>query len=97
MHNAHIHEYAPSAQFGHEPKRERKLLLHKKQISKIIGHITRKGMTAIPLKIYLNAKGRIKVEIALATGLKTHDKRAAIKEKEWNRQKQRVLKQGSHE
>jgi SsrA-binding protein len=97
LHNAHIHEYAPSAQFGHTPRRERKLLLHKKQISKIIGNITRKGMTAIPLKIYLNSKGRIKIEIALATGLKNHDKRAATKEKEWNRQKQRVLKQGSHE
>ncbi len=97
LHNAHINEYAPSAQFGHEPKRERKLLLRKRQVSKIIGQITRKGMTAIPLKIYLNDKGRIKIEIALAVGLKNHDKREALKTKEWNRQKQRVLKQGTYE
>jgi SsrA-binding protein len=97
LHNAHIHEYAPSAQFGHEPRRERKLLLRKRQISKIIGQITRKGMTAIPLKIYLNNKNLIKIEIALAVGLKNHDKRQALKTKEWNRQKQRVLKQGANE
>jgi len=97
LHNAHINEYAPSAQFGHAPKRERKLLLRKRQISKIIGQITRKGMTAIPLKIYLNDRGCIKIEIALAMGLKNHDRRAAVKTKEWNRQKQRVLKQESLE
>lgn len=97
LHNAHINEYAPSAQFSHTPRRDRKLLLRKRQVSKIIGQITRKGMTAIPLKIYLNAKGLIKIEMALAVGLKTHDKRAALKTKEWNRQKQRILKQGSKE
>jgi len=97
LHNAHINEYAPSAQFGHTPRRDRKLLLRKRQVSKIIGQITRKGMTAIPLKVYLNDKGRIKIEIALATGLKNYDKRANLKTKEWNRQKQRVLKQGAYE
>lgn len=92
LHNAHIHEYTPAQQFGHSPKRDRKLLLHRRQINKIIGQITRKGMTAVPIKIYLNARGRIKLELALATGMKKEDKRQALKEKEWKREQHRVLK-----
>lgn len=93
LHNAHIPEYAPAQQFGHQPKQDRKILLHKRQINKIIGSITRKGMTAVPLKVYLNEKGRIKLEIALAVGLKKADKRQTIKEKEWNREQHRILRQ----
>jgi SsrA-binding protein len=90
---AHISEYAPSSHFGHPPLRERKLLLHKRQIHKIMGNIQRKGMTAVPLHLYLNEKGRIKLEIALAVGLKAPDKRHLLKEREWNRDKQRLMKQ----
>jgi SsrA-binding protein len=97
LHNAHIHEYAPSGQFGHAPRRDRKLLLHKRQINRIIGGLVKKGQTAIPLTLYVTGKGLIKLEISLATGLKKHDKREHIKQKEWNRQKMRVLKQGQHE
>jgi SsrA-binding protein len=97
LHNAHIHEYHPSAQFGHSPRRDRKLLLHKRQINRIIGGLRKKGQTAVPLKLYLTSRGMIKLEIALASGLKKHDKRESIKQKEWNRQKMRVLKQGQNE
>lgn len=92
LHNTHIAAYKPALFFGHSPRRERKLLMHKKQIYKISGGITRKGMTAIPLKLYINAKGLIKLEIALAIGKKKEDKRQSIKEKEWKRQQHRVLK-----
>lgn len=92
LHNAHIAEYSPAHQFGHAPYRERKLLLHKRQIHKIVGAVTRKGMTAVPLKIYANAKGKIKIEFALALGMKKHDKRQSIRDKEWQRQKHRTLK-----
>jgi SsrA-binding protein len=92
LHNAHINEYAPAQQFGHRAQRDRKLLLHRRQINKIIGQITRKGMTAVPIKIYLNGQGKIKVDLALATGMKKEDKREALKEKEWKREQHRVLK-----
>ena len=92
LHNMHISEYLPAKLFGHPPKRERKLLLHKKEIRRLIGKITRKGLTLIPLKIYLNEKGKIKVELALALGNKNFDKRQILKEKEWKRQKQRIFK-----
>lgn len=89
---AHISEYSHASHFGHDPLRQRKLLLHKRQMNKIMGQIQRKGMTAVPLQIYLNEKGKIKLELALAVGLKAHDKRHILKEREWNREKQRVLK-----
>ena len=94
LHKAHIPEYAASSRQNHDPLRERKILMHRRQINRIIGQITRKGMTAIPLKIYINDKGRMKMEVALAQGLKKHDKRQAIKDKEWKREKHRILKKG---
>lgn len=93
LHKSHIPEYASSSIQNHTPLRERKILMHKRQIRRIIGHVTRKGMTAIPIKVYENKKGLIKMEIALALGLKKHDKRQVIKEKEWDREKHRILKQ----
>lgn len=92
LQGAHIKEYAPATHFGHTPLRPRKLLLKKKQINKIMGQVTRKGMTAVPLKIYLNDKGKIKIEIALAVGLKKHDKREVLKEREWKKNKQKIFK-----
>lgn len=93
LHHAHIHEYEPARHFGHTPLRQRKILLRRRQINKIIGSITRKGMTAIPLKIFLNDRSLIKVDLALAVGTKKEDKRHAIKAKEWARIQHRVLKQ----
>lgn len=89
--NANIPQYAAGNRFNHEPKRARKLLLHRSQISKLIGAIQREGRTVVPLQIYFNPKGRAKIEIALATGKKAHDKRATIKERDWQRQRSRLL------
>ncbi|MFI4998817.1 MAG: SsrA-binding protein SmpB [Reyranellales bacterium] len=89
--NATIPEYAAGNRFNHEPRRPRKLLMHKNQINKLIGAIQREGRTVVPLQIYFNPKGRAKIEIALATGKKAHDKRATIKERDWQRQRSRLL------
>lgn len=74
-----------------DPQRTRKLLLHKKELARLIGAVNQKGQTCIPLSLYWKGN-RVKCEIALATGKKDHDKRASIKEREWNRDKQRVMK-----
>lgn len=89
--NLHIPEYAPAQRFNHEPKRARKLLLHKKEINRLLGKVQRDGYTLIPLSIYFNDRGRAKCELGLARGKKAHDKREAIKERDWNREKRRVL------
>ena len=77
-----------------EPTRTRKLLLHKAEISKLIGKVERSGYTLVPLDLHYKA-GRIKLEIGLAKGKKLHDKREAEKDKDWNREKQRLIKQNS--
>ncbi len=74
-----------------DPQRTRKLLLHKKELARLIGAVNQKGQTCIPLALYWKGN-RVKCEIALATGKKAHDKRATIKEREWNRDKARVMK-----
>ena len=89
--NATIPEYASGNRFNHEPRRPRKLLLHRAQINKLIGAIQREGRTVVPLQIYFNPKGRAKIEIALATGKKAHDKRQSIKDRDWQRQRSRLL------
>ena len=89
--NADIPEYAAGNRFNHERKRPRKLLLHKRQINVLIGAIQREGRTVVPLQVYFNEKGRAKVEIALATGKQAHDKRQSIKERDWKRQRARLL------
>ncbi len=89
--NATIPEYAGGNRFNHEPRRPRKLLLHRSQVNKLIGAIQRQGRTVVPLQIYFNEKGRAKLEIALALGKKAHDKRASIKERDWQRQRSRLL------
>jgi len=90
--NANIPVYEQANQFNHEPKRPRKLLLHKRQVVKLIGAIQRKGMTLVALSIYFNDKGRAKVGLALAKGKNTVDKRETIKERDWNRDKARILR-----
>jgi len=92
--NAYIPEYLQANQFNHETKRPRRLLLHKRQINRLMGAIERQGMTVVPLKVYFNERGRAKVEIALAKGKQLHDKRQSDKEKDWNREKGRILKEG---
>jgi SsrA-binding protein len=91
MVNSDIPEYASGNRFNHERKRARKLLLHKRQINVLIGAIQRHGRTVVPLEVYFNEKGRAKVEIALATGKQAHDKRQSIKERDWKRQRARLL------
>ena len=90
--NATIPEYLQGNRFNHAPKRRRKLLLHRRQINKLIGAIEREGMTLVPLRLYFNDKGRAKVELALAKGKKLHDKRETEKKRDWNREKGRLLR-----
>lgn len=90
--NVHIPEYLEANRFNHNPKRARKLLLHRREINKLIGKVKLKGYTLVPLAIYFNEKNRAKVELGLAKGQAKLDKRATIKEREWNREKQRVIK-----
>ncbi|MGD0633300.1 MAG: SsrA-binding protein SmpB [Beijerinckiaceae bacterium] len=90
--NATIPEYLQGNRFNHEPKRHRKLLLHAKEIAKLAHGVEREGMTIVPLKIYFNDQGRAKVEIALAKGKQLHDKRETEKQRDWNREKSRLMK-----
>lgn len=89
LHNMNITEYKQANKQNHEPKRPRKLLLHKTQINKIMGRIQEKGLTLVPLELYFNAKGLVKMEIGIGKGKKLHDKRETIKQREQNRSKQR--------
>lgn len=89
--NANIPLYASGNRYNHEPKRPRKLLLHRSQINKLIGAIQREGRTVVPLQVYFNERGRAKIEIALAKGKQAHDKRQSIKDRDWKRQRSRLL------
>lgn len=90
--NADIPPYKQANRFNHEPRRPRKLLLHRKQIDKLMGAVQRDGQTIIPLKLYLNDAGKAKLEIALAKGKKLHDKREASAERAWQRDKARLMR-----
>ena len=90
--NADIPPYKQANRFNHEPRRHRKLLLHRKQIDKLIGAVQREGRTIIPVRLYLNEKGKAKLEIALAKGKKIHDKREAVAERDWQRDKARLMR-----
>jgi SsrA-binding protein len=90
--NAYIPEYSPAARFNHEPRRPRKLLLHKREATRLNAAVRKKGVTLVPLSIYFNDKGVAKVELALATGKQKHDKREATKTRDWNRQRARLLR-----
>ena len=90
--NADIPPYKQANRFNHEPRRPRKLLLHRKQIDRMIGAVQRDGQTIIPVKLYLNEAGKAKLEIALAKGKKLHDKREASAERDWQRDKARLMR-----
>ncbi|HWE46293.1 MAG TPA: SsrA-binding protein SmpB [Caulobacteraceae bacterium] len=90
--NADIPPYGQANRFNHEPRRPRKLLLHRKQIDRLIGAVQREGRTLIPLRLYFNEKGIAKLELALATGKKNHDKREAVAERDWQRDKARLMR-----
>ena len=91
--NAYIPGYAEANRFNHEERRPRKLLLHKREIAKLIGAVRREGMTLVPLRLYFNDRGRAKLELALARGRKLHDKREVEKARDWDRQKGRLLRE----
>jgi SsrA-binding protein len=90
--NANIPEYLEANRFNHQPKRPRKLLLHRRQVNKLMGAIQREGMTLIALKVYFNEKGRAKVELGLGKGKKNYDKRETEKTRDWNRDKARLMR-----
>jgi SsrA-binding protein len=90
--NADIPPYIQANRFNHEPRRPRKLLLHRKEIERLIGAVQREGRTIIPTKLYWNDKGMAKLELSLAKGKKAHDKREATAERDWQRDKARLLK-----
>ena len=92
--NSHIPSYKESSSNNHDPRRNRKLLLNKREINKLIGRVNREGFTLIPTKLYFK-KGKAKVEIAVAKGKKQYDKRHAKKDKDWNREKARLFRKSS--
>jgi SsrA-binding protein len=92
LYNAYIPEYLQANRFNHETRRPRKLLLHKREISRLIGAVDREGMTIVPLKIFFNDRGRAKVEVAVARGKKLHDKRETSKKRDWGREKPRLMR-----
>ncbi len=90
--NANIPEYKASAHFNHEPRRPRKLLLHRKQMNRLMGAVKREGVTIVPLALYFNERGRAKVELGLATGKRKSDKRQAERDRDWQRSKARLMR-----
>ncbi|MBY6241867.1 SsrA-binding protein SmpB [Methylosinus sp. Sm6] len=91
--NANIPEYLAGNRFNHEPKRLRKLLLKQREIAKLAQGVEREGMTIVPLRLYFNARGRAKLQIALGRGKKLHDKREVEKKRDWGREKSRLLRE----
>ena len=91
--NANIPEYSHGNRLNHEPKRPRKLLLHEREIEKMHKGLSREGMTLIPMSVYFNGRGRAKVELALAKGKKLHDKRETVKDRDWKRDQQRLMRE----
>jgi SsrA-binding protein len=92
LYNCHIAEYDKANQFNHSSRRTRKLLLHSREIKKIIGKIRLKGYTLIALSLFFNQKNIVKVELGVAKGKKLHDKRESIKEKDWKKDQARLMK-----
>ena len=90
--NANIPEYKASAHFNHQPRRPRKLLLHRKQVDRLLGAVRREGVTIVPLALYFNERGRAKVELGLAHGKKKADKRQAERDRDWQRSRSRLMR-----
>ena len=89
---AHINEYGGANKFNHEPTRARELLIKKREFNRLSGQIQTKGITLVPLSLYFNERGMAKCEVALVKGKKQHDKRATEKDRDWARQKSRVMR-----
>jgi SsrA-binding protein len=90
--NAYIPEYNQASRFNHEPKRQRKLLVHKREANRLAAATQREGMTLIPLRLYFNPKGIAKLELGIAKGKKLHDKRETEKKRDWQRDKARLMR-----
>jgi SsrA-binding protein len=93
--NSYLPEYLQANRFNHEPRRRRKLLVSKRELARLAQGVEREGMTLVPLKIYFNDRGRAKLLLAVARGKKLHDKRETEKQRDWNREKGRLLKERS--
>ncbi|MGI9464246.1 MAG: SsrA-binding protein SmpB [Aestuariivirgaceae bacterium] len=91
--NSHIPEYSQASRFNHEPRRKRKLLMHRREIDRLASGVQREGLTIVPLKLYFNDRGRAKLAIALARGKKMHDKRQTEKKRDWQREKSRLMRE----
>ncbi|MEM6616043.1 MAG: SsrA-binding protein SmpB [Pseudomonadota bacterium] len=91
--NAYIPEYLEANRFNHETRRPRKLLLNRREINRLMGAVQKEGQTLIPLRLYFNERGRAKLELALARGKKIHDKRQTERDRDWARQKARLLRE----
>lgn len=91
--NCHIPEYLQANRFNHEPRRPRRLLMHRREIDRLWGAVQREGMTIVPLKLYFNDRGIAKVQIAIARGKKLHDKRQTERDRSWDREKARLLRE----
>ena len=92
--NSYVSPYEGARTFGHEERRRRKLLVSKRELSKLWSETQRKGMTLVPLVLYFNHRGKVKLKIGIAKGKKAHDKRADQAKRDWGRQKQRLLRHG---
>jgi SsrA-binding protein len=91
--NAYIPEYTQASRFNHEPRRQRKLLVHKREADRLAAAIQREGMTLVPLRLYFNPRGVAKIELGIARGKKLHDKRETEKKRDWQRDKARLMRQ----
>ena len=95
LQGAHIPEYKAATHNNHEPRRLRKLLVHRRELAKLVGQVRREGYTLVPLAIYFNERGIAKLEVGLARGKKKADKRQDVKAREWDRRKSRLLRERS--
>jgi len=91
--NGYIPEYLQANRFNHETRRPRRLLLHRREIDRLIAAVQKEGMTLVPLRLYFNDRGRAKLRIGLGRGKKLHDKRQTEKQRSWDREKSRLLRQ----
>ncbi len=90
--NCHISPYEAANRYNHDPRRERKLLLHRREIKRLTGKVIEKGLTLVPTRVFINAKGKVKVEISLAKGKRVYQKKEAIKERDIEREMRAELK-----
>lgn len=93
LYNAHIPVYDAAGRFNHQPKRPRKLLLHRQELARLVGLVRREGYTLVPLSLYFNQRGIAKVELGLARGKRKVDKRETEKRRDWQRQKARLMRE----